>query len=512
VTADQPASLLVAVLPFPGMDDASIQEIVNEITPLLVGRAPGKIFQFGPMAMAIDFGLRQHGYLFISVDPALPRLHLINRRVRDLERQSTPLNQFGLALARDLSNTRTLSTVKDPLDRVVRFQFAGRDELGEKKTTTLIAQLTGRSANLFVTDEAQTIIQAARLTDNSGQRPGETYTPPASEAKPQARQTKLFELIHNGDLSSPSEAADAYFTSKLTQREFESRANSARGQFRKKISQQQKLLKKLQSDLESHADAEEHKRLGDLLLANLGSAKRRGNRVKLVDYFSENASPIEIELDESTSLPEEAQRRFALYQRSKRARAQITSRIAEIEREIHKLQSEQQKLEDQLAASDPQNKLTGLAPLQVSHGSRATETLSGLPAKRGSGEAKRIPGTRRYVSSDGLEILVGRTSKDNDYLTLKIARPNDLWLHTADYGGSHVVVRNSARKEIPHRTLIEAAQLAAYFSQAKKDPKVDVHYTQRKFVSKPKGSKPGLVRLQRFKNITVEPKEAVSRT
>jgi predicted ribosome quality control (RQC) complex YloA/Tae2 family protein len=96
-------------------------------------------------------------------------------------------------------------------------------------------------------------------------------------------------------------------------------------------------------------------------------------------------------------------------------------------------------------------------------------------------------------------------------LTFKIAKPGDLWLHAADYGGSHVVVRNSTRKEIPPRTLIEAAQLAAYFSQAKKDPKVDVHYTERKFVSKPKKSKPGLVRLQRFRNITVEPKEAGTR-
>src|SRR6185295_3994957 len=174
-------------------------------------------------------------------------------------------------------------------------------------------------------------------------------------------------------------------------------------QIRKRISQQQKLLKKLQSDVESHADAEEHKRIGDLLLANLATAKRKDNRVTLIDYFSEDASPIEIELDESTSLPEEAQRRFALYQRSKRALAQIASRIVEVDREIHKLQSEQQKLEDQLTAADP---LTNVAQLQENRGSRKTDTLLGLPPKRASGEAKRIPGTRRYVSSDGLEILV----------------------------------------------------------------------------------------------------------
>src|SRR5205807_3723950 len=104
-------------------------------------------------------------------------------------------------------------------------------------------------------------------------------------------------------------------------------------------------------------------------------------------------------------------------------------------------------------------------------------------------------------------ILVGRAARDNDNLTFKVAKPNDLWLHAADYPGSHVVVRNASRKEIPHRTLIEAAQLAAYFSQANKDPKVTVHYTQRKALSKLKGAAPGLVRLLRVKSITVAPKE-----
>jgi len=97
------------------------------------------------------------------------------------------------------------------------------------------------------------------------------------------------------------------------------------------------------------------------------------------------------------------------------------------------------------------------------------------------------------------------------YLTFRLARSSDLWLHAADYPGSHVIVRNQNRKEIPGRTLIEAAQLAAKFSQASSDPKVNVHYTQRKFVSKIKGGAPGLVRLASFKTITVEPKESGQR-
>jgi predicted ribosome quality control (RQC) complex YloA/Tae2 family protein len=108
-------------------------------------------------------------------------------------------------------------------------------------------------------------------------------------------------------------------------------------------------------------------------------------------------------------------------------------------------------------------------------------------------------------------VLVGRTARDNDQLTFRVARPNDLWLHAGDYPGSHVIVRNSSRRDIPHRTIIEAAQLAAKFSQARKDAKVDIHYTRRKYLTKPKGSAPGLVHMSNFKTITVEPGENLER-
>ena len=119
---------------------------------------------------------------------------------------------------------------------------------------------------------------------------------------------------------------------------------------------------------------------------------------------------------------------------------------------------------------------------------------------------------RRYRSSDGYEVLVGRTARDNDALTFRVARPNDLWLHAGDYPGSHVIVRNSSRSDIPHRTIIEAAQLAAKFSQAGRDSKVTIHYTRRKFLTKPKGAAPGLVRMSSFKTITVKPGESLERS
>jgi predicted ribosome quality control (RQC) complex YloA/Tae2 family protein len=476
------------------MDDESIKLIVDELAQRLVGRAPGKIFQLGEMSFAIDFGLRDLGYLFLSAEPAAPRLYLIKRRVRELEKLSAPLKQFGLTLKKQLEQTRLRSIAKDVEDRIVRFVFAGQDDVGTSKTRILVAQLTGRSANLLLLDEQNKMIQLLRSSEKS-LRIGELYRTSSSPTKKTAQESDLLIAILSRKFLSASEAADDYFTTMSAAREKAERIASARAELRRKISRQQKLLQRLERDLRLHQNPQQYKRIGDLLLANLSTAKRHSDRVTLIDYFSEGAPTIEIEIDDNTTLQEEAARRFAFYAKSKRAVQQINSRLEIAKAQLGELESAQQSLE-------ATGNLVGFeSPATIEQRTKAAAAK----------ESNRIKGARRYVSSDGFEILVGRTAQDNDRLTFKVAQPNDLWLHAADCGGSHVVVRNSTRKEFPQRTLIEAAQLAAYFSQAKKDPKVDVHYTQRKFVSKIKGAKPGLVRLQRFKNITVQPTEAVSR-
>ncbi|HEU4387656.1 MAG TPA: NFACT RNA binding domain-containing protein, partial [Blastocatellia bacterium] len=116
---------------------------------------------------------------------------------------------------------------------------------------------------------------------------------------------------------------------------------------------------------------------------------------------------------------------------------------------------------------------------------------------------------RHFVSSDGYEILVGRGDRENDTITFRIAGSRDLWMHAADYPGSHVVIRNPKRLEIPVTTIREAAQLAAFYSQARKESKAAVHYTQKKFVTKPTKAKAGLVRLSSYKAILVAPRRDI---
>jgi predicted ribosome quality control (RQC) complex YloA/Tae2 family protein len=111
------------------------------------------------------------------------------------------------------------------------------------------------------------------------------------------------------------------------------------------------------------------------------------------------------------------------------------------------------------------------------------------------------------VSSDGLEILVGRNNRQNDLLTLKLARPDDWWFHTQVIPGSHVLVRG-VTGELPIRTRDEAAMLAAWFSQARASSKVPVVFTRKRFVKKPSGAKPGMVIYEQEKTLFVTPDAA----
>ena len=113
---------------------------------------------------------------------------------------------------------------------------------------------------------------------------------------------------------------------------------------------------------------------------------------------------------------------------------------------------------------------------------------------------------RRFVSPDGMEVLVGRSAADNDVLTFKIASQQDFWMHVSGESGSHVVVRNPRGVDtLPRETLLYAASLAAGFSKAKNAKRVSVHVARRADVSKPRGFAPGKVALRKYRSVKVAP-------
>lgn len=466
------------------MNTDQIQAVVEELRTVLRGRFFGKIFQLTPLSFAFDFGLRGD-FLYVSVEPASPRLYLIHRRLRDLEKQSVPHGPFGQSMRSTLGGASLTQISKDPLDRIVRFTFHN-----DGVFPRLIVQLTGRTADVFLLDELNRITAVLR---EGNTRLGDVYVPPP---RPLKEPSEAFTL----QAGPPSAQLDAYFISIDATKTFDSRAKALRSKLTGAIKRQRTLKANLQQDLVRHGDPEEHKRTGDLLLANIATARRDGNRVQITDYYAEGAPVIEIEVDENRSLQDEAAARFRQYNKAKHAAEEIAERLQQIDREIAALERRLQELDAIIQSRD-----------KVALESFEKPAPAPRAAPKKVAKQEKIPGVRRYLSTDGYEILVGRAARDNDHLTFRVAQPNDLWMHAGDYPGSHVVVRNPTRKEIPQRTVIEAAQLAGRFSQASEDAKVVIHYTERKFLSKPKGAAPGLVRMSRFRSITVEPKENIPR-
>ncbi|MCA1629110.1 MAG: NFACT family protein [Acidobacteria bacterium] len=504
------------------MKDRLLALIVEELAAELRGRSLGKVWQLSRSALAADFRGGGGGHtLFVSVDPLMPRLYLGSQKVRELEKQSLPPSNFVLTLRKRLAGAPLLSVAKDEGERLVRFTFeTWHDEAGASRAATLVAQLTGRSSNLLLVDDAGRIVDALRPPRGAGQEIGETYQPPphgTTERKGGGESSdEAAAAIPRGSFPTLSAAVEDHYLRLEAERGFDARVSTARARLRQEIERRRKLERNLERDSLAHGDAEEHRRAGDLLLANLSTAERAGGRVRLTDYFAEGAPAVELEIDENATLQEEAARRFARYSRAKRAAQEIARRREGLRAELSALEARRDELERVAAARDSgalaafetkQPKAKGGAARGVATRDEGREKKT---KRRGDDDSSAR--VRRYRSSDGYEILVGRAARDNDELTFRVARSHDLWLHAADYPGSHVVVRARGRDdEVPHRTLVEAAQLAAHFSQAKRDAKVAVHHTRRKFVSKMKGAAPGLVRLASFRTILVEPREAVER-
>ena len=472
------------------MNFATLEKIRDEIAAAVIGRRFGKAFPLSRNEIAVDLRLPDSRYLFISVDPSDPRIYLIRRRMRDLEKASSNPSPFNLLLKKHLSGTEIKGVKSIDGERVLILDLAGESETGNKTNYKLVAQLTGRSANLFLTDGRGFIIDSLRQTEGEGQETGTGYSPPT---RPDGVIPLQGAVISTEGHTNLSDALDEQSLERRAAREFNAAANDARARIKQEITKRERLLRRLESDLAEHGDSELWKKFGDLLLANIATAKREGPKVFVVDYFDETQPTIEIGTDENDTLTGAAEKFFKRYAKARNAREEIEKRRETIGAELERLRLESQEIENAIVDRD-------LDRLRRFGGQKQT------PRERQKGKESPISTVARiFTSSDGYEIFVGKRSKDNDHLTFRIAKSLDTWMHAADYPGSHVVIRNPNRGEVPQRTLHEAAQLAAFYSQGKSQPKAAVHYTQKKFVNKPRGAAPGLVSLASFKTLYVEP-------
>lgn len=309
--------------------------------------------------------------------------------------------------------------------------------------------------------------------------------------------------LRRSQFSSLSEAAGRYYSARASALALRAEYVALKQTLTRKINGRESVIEAIESDRARFEHPEKLKRYGDLILANLANARVEGTRVRVVDYYDSEQSEIEIEIPEGATLKDAASEYFARYQKARRALAAIASREGEVSRDLDPLKRLLFRLEQEPTVEC------------IAEVSKSAEQLLGATRGRRKEREKNTAGGnaigRRFQSSDGYEIVVGRNDRDNDALTFRVARPHDIWLHAADYPGSHAIIRNPTRDAPPHRTITEAAELAAFYSQAKREGKAAVHYTQKKFVSRPPRSKPGLVRLSSFKTILVEPRCVLER-
>ena len=240
------------------------------------------------------------------------------------------------------------------------------------------------------------------------------------------------------------------------------------------------------------------KKKGELLTANIYAVPQGVTTFKTIDYYEESMPEIEIAIDPAKTPAENAQKYFAKYNKAKRTLAALEIQEKQNNEELAYLESVLNALENAKEDADLSEIRTELAESGFIR--RQAQKKGQLKPKR----AKPL----RYISSDGYEILVGKSNLQNDELTLRTAEPTDLWMHTKDIPGSHVIIRTNGQSELPEATMEEAANLAAFYSKAKNSSMVPVDYTQRKNIKKPNGAKPGMVIYLTNKTIYITPDEA----
>lgn len=252
--------------------------------------------------------------------------------------------------------------------------------------------------------------------------------------------------------------------------------------------------KKLTKDYDRASKLDQFQLYGELLMANIYAFEKGVKEVTVINYYTESGEQITIPVSERKTPIENAQSYFTKYTKAKNALIMVKEQLEKTEEEIAYFEMLAQQVQ-QASPRDIEEIREELAEqgyLKMRH------------AKKKKKQTKPEP--ERFISSTGIKISVGKNNKQNDMLTFKIAKRTDIWLHTKDIPGSHVVIHAT---EPDDTTLREAATLAAYFSKARDSSSVPVDYTEIRQVKKPNGSKPGFVIYFEQKTLFIDPDETV---
>lgn len=458
-----------------------IGKVVGELAPALAEGWIQKIHQ--PTDRTILLEIRTPGRthrLLISCHPDTARLHFTTETVQNPP-TPPPFCQF---LRAHLQGARIDHLEQIHGDRIVQLALTTKEG-----PCRLVAELTGKTSNLFVLDEAGHIQRDLNGTKDLA---GQLYVPPA---RPQRDRPVLDQARFSQDgQESPfplSAAIDAHYHKAEATSGIETARNARAGLLRKSIKKLRRRIEAWHEDLTKAEKYKTYARYGELIKANLGTIRKGQTDVTVVDYFNEELPSLTIPLDQTKTPQGNMDDYFKKHRKHLAAERELRPRIEEGRKELERLQQELTAIEQ-----------GAWQPPEKPHPALRARPFPRTGGGKGRPEQRRGP-FRRFTSSDGLAIYVGKNARENDELTFGLAKSDDLWLHARGTPGSHVVVRLEKGAEIPPETLRDAATLALLYSDLKKSGKGDVIYTRRKWVKKAKGQAPGAVTVTQEKSLFV---------
>lgn len=463
------------------LNSSEIMQVLHEISPVLRRGWFQKIHQ--PTARTLLLEVRVPGRthrLLISCEPETTRLHIASR---------SPLNPptpppFCQFMRAHFQGARIDDIHQVANDRIVEIQITGKEG-----SRTILCELTGKKANILVLDAERRV-----LRDLAGQRAlvGQLYAPPTAREIGQERAAARFSGIADS-LFPISAEIEAFYQHQDAAREVAQAKDLRIRSLKKALKKQVRLLEAWRNDLSRATAYRDYARYGELIKANLGAIAKGSDLIEMTDYFDDGLPTITIPLDPMKSAQGNMDDYFRKHRKYLTAERELRPRIERAEQDVCRIRHELKDIEQGI----------WIAPAIPSSPLNARTIARSTRDKNQSTGAQRRGPFRRFTSTDGLPIFVGRNARENDELTFGLAKSDDLWLHARGTPGSHVVVRLGKGTDPPPETLLDAATLALLYSDLKKSGKGEVIYTRRKWVKKAKGQAPGAVVVTQEKSIFV---------
>lgn len=500
---------------------------------------------------------RQNHKLLLSAHPVFSRIQLTRTA---FENPAVPTT-FIMVMRKYLQGATIENISQIENDRILEISVSNKNEIGDNVAATLIIEIMGKHSNIILMDKASgNIIEAIKhvgFSQNSYRTilPGSSYvTPPQTDKRNPftISDEKLFEILHTEDLSarslqnlfqglgrdtaaelsqrltsdklkifraffasstqatltsksftpilfadsqkefpSLSQLLDAFYQDKAERDRVNQQASELIHRVENELEKNRKKLTKQEQELVATENAEEFRQKGELLTTFLHQVPNNQDQVELDNYYT--SEKITIVLDKALTPNQNAQRYFKKYQKLKEAVKHLTGLIEETKETIQYLESVETALS--------QANLTEITEI------REELIQTGFIRRRQREKIQKRKKPEKYLSTDGQTIiLVGRNNLQNDELTFKMAKKEELWFHAKDIPGSHVVITGNLQPSDEVKT--DAAELAAYFSKARLSNLVQVDMIEVKKLNKPTGGKPGFVTYTGQKTLRVTPNEA----